>query len=65
MSTALDGYPALRAGLDAVGKPLVVLPQLQEVNALPCDTGSVRPCLNPPIPPLTYTYHHIASSPAI
>lgn len=48
LSTALDGYPTLKARLDAAGKPLVVLPQLQEVNDFPCDTGSVRP---PPLPP--------------
>ncbi|KAI0759716.1 phosphoglycerate mutase-like protein [Trametes elegans] len=45
LSTTLIGYPALRARLEAAGKPVVVLPQLQEVNDLPCDTGSAREVL--------------------
>ncbi len=43
LSTTVVGYPELRKRLEAEGKRIVVLPQLQEVNNLPCDTGSVRP----------------------
>ncbi|KAI0773660.1 phosphoglycerate mutase-like protein [Fomes fomentarius] len=42
LSTTLIGYAALRKRLEAEGKPIIVLPQLQEVNDLPCDTGSAR-----------------------
>ena len=42
LQTTILGFPALRKRLEAEGKPVVVLPQLQEVNDLPCDTGSVR-----------------------
>ncbi|KAI0637601.1 phosphoglycerate mutase-like protein [Trametes polyzona] len=45
LSTTLDGYPLLRKRLEAAGKPIIVLPQLQEVNDLPCDTGSDRATL--------------------
>ncbi|KAI0829237.1 phosphoglycerate mutase-like protein [Trametes gibbosa] len=45
LSTTLDGYPALRRRLEAARKPIIVLPQLQEVNDLPCDTGSDRAVL--------------------
>ncbi|KAI9069556.1 phosphoglycerate mutase-like protein [Trametes sanguinea] len=45
LSTTLLGFPALRERLEAAGKPIVVLPQLQEVNDLPCDTGSDRAAL--------------------
>ncbi|CDO70302.1 hypothetical protein BN946_scf184370.g3 [Trametes cinnabarina] len=40
LSTTVLAFPALRKRLEAAGKPVVVLPQLQEVNDLPCDTGS-------------------------
>lgn len=43
------GYAALRKRLEAEGKPIIVLPQLQEANDLPCDTGSVRPRSNQPL----------------
>ncbi|KAH9920770.1 histidine phosphatase superfamily [Fomitopsis serialis] len=42
MSTAIIGYAALRKRSEAAGKAVVVLPQLQECNNLPCDTGSSR-----------------------
>ncbi|KZT67055.1 phosphoglycerate mutase-like protein [Daedalea quercina L-15889] len=42
LSTTIIGYAALRKRLEAEGKPVVVLPQLQECNELPCDTGSSR-----------------------
>ncbi|KAI4526015.1 phosphoglycerate mutase-like protein [Schizophyllum commune Loenen D] len=45
MQTAIIGYPELRKRLEAAGKPVVVLPQLQECNDLPCDTGSNREIL--------------------
>ncbi|EJF63136.1 phosphoglycerate mutase-like protein [Dichomitus squalens LYAD-421 SS1] len=45
LSTTLIGYPILRKRLEAEGKPVIVLPQLQEVNNLPCDTGSAREAL--------------------
>ncbi|KAH9853359.1 phosphoglycerate mutase-like protein [Lenzites betulinus] len=45
LSTTLDGYPVLRRRLEAAGKPIIVLPQLQEANDLPCDTGSDRATL--------------------
>ncbi|KAI0643589.1 phosphoglycerate mutase-like protein [Trametes meyenii] len=45
LSTTVIGYPALRKRLEAAGKPVLVLPQLQEVNDLPCDTGSPREVL--------------------
>ena len=34
MQTALIGYPELRKRLEAAGKPVIVLPQLQEVRDL-------------------------------
>ncbi|OSD01698.1 phosphoglycerate mutase-like protein [Trametes coccinea BRFM310] len=45
LSTTVLGFPALRSRLEAAGKPILVLPQLQEVNDLPCDTGSDREVL--------------------
>ncbi|KAI0366245.1 phosphoglycerate mutase-like protein [Pilatotrama ljubarskyi] len=45
LSTTLVGFPHLRQRLEAQGKPIIVLPQLQEVNDLPCDTGSDRAVL--------------------
>ncbi|KAI0352796.1 phosphoglycerate mutase-like protein [Trametes cingulata] len=45
LSTTLVGFPHLRKRLEAQGKPIIVLPQLQEVNDLPCDTGSDRAVL--------------------
>jgi len=45
MSTAIIGYAALRKRTEAEGKSVVVLPQLQECNELPCDTGSSREVL--------------------
>ncbi|KAM5540606.1 hypothetical protein V8D89_005637 [Ganoderma adspersum] len=45
LSTTITGYPALRKRLDTEGKHVVVLPQLQEANNLPCDTGSTREVL--------------------
>ena len=43
LSTTVIGNADLRKRLETEGKPVIVLPQLQEVNDLPCDTGSVRP----------------------
>ncbi|GAA6042154.1 hypothetical protein JCM8097_004989 [Rhodosporidiobolus ruineniae] len=40
MQTLLVGYAPLKERLEKEGKPVVVMPELQEVNALPCDTGS-------------------------
>ncbi|TRM65100.1 histidine phosphatase superfamily [Schizophyllum amplum] len=45
MQTMIIGYPELRKRLEAAGKPVIVLPQLQECNDLPCDTGSNREIL--------------------
>ncbi|CAL1714183.1 unnamed protein product [Somion occarium] len=42
LSTTVIGYPELRKRLEAEGKNVVVLPQLQECNDLPCDTGLPR-----------------------
>lgn len=44
MQTALIGYPALIKRLGGVGQ-ITLLPELQEVNDLPCDTGSARDLL--------------------
>ncbi|PCH41665.1 phosphoglycerate mutase-like protein [Wolfiporia cocos MD-104 SS10] len=45
LSTAIIGYSTLRKRLEGEGKTVVVLPQLQECNDLPCDTGSAREVL--------------------
>ncbi|GBE88271.1 phosphoglycerate mutase-like protein [Sparassis latifolia] len=45
LSTTVIGYAALRRRLEAEGKNVIVLPQLQECNDLPCDTGSPRQVL--------------------
>ncbi|RPD62147.1 phosphoglycerate mutase-like protein [Lentinus tigrinus ALCF2SS1-7] len=45
LSTTVIGYKELRKRLEAEGKPIIILPQLQEVNNLPCDTGSAREVL--------------------
>ncbi|KAH8824452.1 histidine phosphatase superfamily [Flagelloscypha sp. PMI_526] len=45
LSTTLIGYPDLKARLEAEGKPVVVLPQLQETNPYPSDRGSDREVL--------------------
>ncbi|KAI0079362.1 phosphoglycerate mutase-like protein [Panus rudis PR-1116 ss-1] len=45
LSTMLIGYPDLKKRLEAEGKKVVILPQLQECNELPCDTGSPREVL--------------------
>ncbi|KAI0329913.1 phosphoglycerate mutase-like protein [Cubamyces sp. BRFM 1775] len=45
LQTTILAFPALRKRLEAEGKPVLVLPQLQEVNDLPCDTGSDREVL--------------------
>jgi len=42
IQTMLVGYPLLRKRLEEAGKPVVVLPQLQECNGFPCDIGSPR-----------------------
>ncbi|GAA5880032.1 hypothetical protein JCM3774_004541 [Rhodotorula dairenensis] len=42
MQTALVGYAPLIERLTKQGRPMVLLPELQEVNDLPCDTGSSR-----------------------
>ena len=50
--SAARSYAPLRERLEREGKPVVIMPELQEVNALPCDTGSVRPrSIRPPFPP--------------
>ncbi|GJE83958.1 phosphoglycerate mutase-like protein [Phanerochaete sordida] len=45
LSTMIIGYRDLRKRLEAEGKKVIVLPQLQECNDLPCDTGSPREVL--------------------
>ncbi|GAA5918647.1 hypothetical protein JCM5296_003852 [Sporobolomyces johnsonii] len=45
MQTFIVGYAPLRERLEAAGKPVIILPHLQEVNAHPCDTGSPRDLL--------------------
>ncbi|TFY58985.1 hypothetical protein EVJ58_g6066 [Rhodofomes roseus] len=45
MSTAIIGYATLRTRLEAEGKAVVVLPQLQECNEFPCDRGSSKEVL--------------------
>ncbi|GAA5948190.1 hypothetical protein JCM3775_000333 [Rhodotorula graminis] len=45
MQTMIIGYAPLRERLERAGKPVVIMPELQEVNALPCDTGSDRATL--------------------
>jgi len=45
LSTTVIGYATLRKRLQAEGKPVVVLPQLQECNDHPCDRGSPREVL--------------------
>jgi len=42
MQTMVIGYPLLRKRLEEAGKPVVILPQLQECNDCPCDVGSPR-----------------------
>ncbi|THH32156.1 hypothetical protein EUX98_g2025 [Antrodiella citrinella] len=42
LSTMVVGYPDLRKRLEAEGKPVIILPQLQECNAVQCDIGSPR-----------------------
>jgi hypothetical protein len=60
LQTAILGYPDLRTRLEAEGKRMIILPQLQEVSIFagfiqsshrfpqlddfPCDIGSVRWC---------------------
>ncbi|CCM03245.1 uncharacterized protein FIBRA_05371 [Fibroporia radiculosa] len=45
LSTTLIGYATLRKRLEEQGKAVVVLPQLQECNNLPCDIGSPKEVL--------------------
>ncbi|THG94760.1 hypothetical protein EW026_g6773 [Hermanssonia centrifuga] len=45
LSTMIIGYADLIKKLEAEGKKVIVLPQLQECNDLPCDTGSPREVL--------------------
>ncbi|OSX60685.1 hypothetical protein POSPLADRAFT_1148492 [Postia placenta MAD-698-R-SB12] len=45
LTTTAIGYATLRKRLEEQGKGVVVLPQLQECNDLPCDTGSPREVL--------------------
>ncbi|GAA5883036.1 hypothetical protein JCM16303_006802 [Sporobolomyces ruberrimus] len=45
MQTFIIGYAPLRERLEKEGKPVILLPELQEVNELPCDTGSSRESL--------------------
>jgi len=45
LSTMVIGFRDLRKRLEAEGKKVIVLPQLQECNDLPCDTGSPREVL--------------------
>ncbi|GAA5891903.1 hypothetical protein JCM6882_007400 [Rhodosporidiobolus microsporus] len=46
MQTLIIGYAPLRECLEKEGKPVIVMPELQEVNNLPCDTGSPLPTLS-------------------
>lgn len=43
LMSALDSYAPLIERLTKEGKAMLLLPELQEVNDLPCDTGSVSP----------------------
>ncbi|GAA5993848.1 hypothetical protein JCM5350_004394 [Sporobolomyces pararoseus] len=45
MQTFIVGYKPLRERLEKEGKPVVLLPELSEVNDLPCDRGSPREVL--------------------
>ena len=46
LQTALGGYPSLLRRLNSDSPSgVIILPQLQEVNSLPCDTGSPREVL--------------------
>ncbi|KAI0915458.1 hypothetical protein AcW1_003979 [Taiwanofungus camphoratus] len=45
LSTTVIGYATLKKRLEAEGKAVIVLPQLQECNNLPCDIGSPREVL--------------------
>jgi len=47
LQTTIVGFPALRSRLESQDdpKPIIVLSRLQEVNDLPCDTGSDRTVL--------------------
>jgi hypothetical protein len=43
LTSQFDSYAPLIERLTKEGKPMLLLPELQEVNDLPCDTGSVSP----------------------
>ncbi|GAA6015910.1 hypothetical protein JCM10207_006803 [Rhodosporidiobolus poonsookiae] len=45
MQTLIIGYAPLRERLEKEGKPVIIMPELQEVNDLPCDTGSPESAL--------------------
>ncbi|KAI0759910.1 phosphoglycerate mutase-like protein [Irpex lacteus] len=45
MQTMIIGYADLRKRLESEGKPVIILPQLQECNEHPCDRGSPREAL--------------------
>jgi len=42
IQTMIIGYPLLRKKLEEAGKPIVILPELQECNGFPSDIGSPR-----------------------
>ncbi|GAA6006873.1 hypothetical protein JCM11491_003213 [Sporobolomyces phaffii] len=42
MQTMLAGYGPLRDRLEQSGRPVIILPELEEVKNVPCDTGSSR-----------------------
>ncbi|KAM0754554.1 phosphoglycerate mutase-like protein [Meredithblackwellia eburnea MCA 4105] len=45
LQTMLIGYPGLRKRLEGEGKKVILLPELQEQNDNPCDTGSSKESL--------------------
>ncbi|KAH9927870.1 histidine phosphatase superfamily [Amylocystis lapponica] len=45
LTTTVIGYASLKKRLEAEGKPVIALPQLQECNNVPCDIGSPREVL--------------------
>ncbi|KAI0092661.1 histidine phosphatase superfamily [Irpex rosettiformis] len=45
LQTMIIGYSDLRRRLESEGKSVIVLPQLQECNAFPCDVGLPRETL--------------------
>ncbi|KZT13189.1 phosphoglycerate mutase-like protein [Laetiporus sulphureus 93-53] len=62
LSTTVIGYETLRTKLEQQGKQVVVLPQLQECNNLPCDIGSPREALESVPEYAGLSFHHLDPS---